>query len=449
MGKSDQEFPGAAQSGSDDSEMTAWKAAIASGDTAATCALAARFVSFEGGRWMAFAGHVAYFYLQSGEPAKAAEVYEEILRRDASNAEARYFAFLARLREGRADAARHHLRTALDQISTLPEALREPTCGYARLLLGFDSAKGRGIVERFFRSFWRGMVWPFLPPPRWSVGEITLALWRWAPVFAPRQFRAPRPWRQLHGDAAAAVGEVRAAAARVVDRRRCSPGEMWVGSVKTHESLRLYSVARWTKPRVVVQVGVFAGYSACLLAEACRRNGEGIVHCIDPNVLHRRISDPMASARELVEDLGLSAYVRFHKGTFATPLWDHQGAPDAEAAPVVGPQVFAEAGRADLVLVDGDHTAPAALADITLAVCHLADGGAILVHDTMSWPQVRLAISAALSENRVGVRSSDDCAFLRPYGRRVLHFFELCPGGIDGLGLLTLSPLPSASAAQD
>jgi predicted O-methyltransferase YrrM len=209
-------------------------------------------------------------------------------------------------------------------------------------------------------------------------------------------------------------------------------------------------VARRAKPRVIVQSGVFAGYSACLLAEACRQNGEGIVHCIDPNVPHRQVSDPMASARELVEDLGLSAYVRFHKGTFATPLWAREErTPGAELAPVVGPQVFAEAGRADLVFVDGDHTVPAVLADITLAVCHLADKGTVLVHDTMSWPQVRLAISAMLSENRVGVRSTDDYAFLRPYGRRALHFFELCPGGIDGLGLLTLSPLPSASAAQD
>jgi hypothetical protein len=210
--------------------------------------------------------------------------------------------------------------------------------------------------------------------------------------------------------------------------------------------MRLYSAVRSRRPRVIVQCGAYAGYSACLLAEACRANGAGVVHCIDPDIPHGGLMDPLGWARELADALGLAERTRFHRGTFATPLWMRgcyrETLPGGEFPPVVGHDVFADVGPADLVFIDGDHMAPAALADLTLAASNLADGGAILLHDTKAWPQVRLAVAAFLTENAVALSIAGGPVGALPYGRRAVRFAELCPEGHDGLGAVALQPIP-------
>jgi len=432
MSESQPKLPQAPATNSIEADLSAWKRAVDSGNQAEVRALAARFLSVEGARWQALAGHVAWYYLRMGEAGQAADIYEELIRRDPANVEPRHFAFMARLLEGREEAALSHLRVALERRDRLPEALRNSVGGFAGLLLDFELHQGRRRqAGRIARAFSKIAAATF-PRSRSALGEAALLLWQWRPGAAPKDFRIDPGRVKPHPEAADAVKRVRTALARVIIRKEGFAEDLWVGSVKPPESVWLYTAVRERRPAVVVQSGVFAGYSACLLAEACRQNGRGVVHCIDPNIPHRHVLDPREWASELAQELGLSQHLRFYAGTFATPLWSRESWMGETLPPVVGYEVFATVGRADLVFVDSDHSTPSALADLTLAACNLAEGGVILLHDTRSWRQVRRAVAALLMENRVD-------SYL-PYGRRTLKFCELCPHGSDGLGMITVGP---------
>lgn len=48
------------------------------------------------------------------------------------------------------------------------------------------------------------------------------------------------------------------------------------------KALTLYNLVLATKPLTILEVGVFGGRSALPMMQACKRNGKGVVHCVDP-----------------------------------------------------------------------------------------------------------------------------------------------------------------------
>lgn len=54
------------------------------------------------------------------------------------------------------------------------------------------------------------------------------------------------------------------------------------GWCETPKAITLYNLVLATKPLVICETGVFGGRSAIALMMACKRNGQGVVHCVDP-----------------------------------------------------------------------------------------------------------------------------------------------------------------------
>jgi predicted O-methyltransferase YrrM len=426
---------GAVQPDSVETDLAEWKRAIESDDKTRVAALIERFLAAADERWLALAGHVAYYYLQVGEPQRAGDLYAEMVRRNPRSTEACYMAFLARLRQGDLAAARIHLSQALDCPQDLSEAMRRDARGYERLLLS-DPPEGGKSPRVANRGLLHRLVERFMPGLDSRLRDLSLLIWQRRPSYLPRDFRPDRQWLVDDDEAAWAITRIRDTLARLTAARGAAPGDVFDVSAKSAETVRLYSLVKLLKPKVIVQAGAFVGYSACILAEACRSNGCGEVHCIDPNLAYESVVEPASWADDLVRALDLSQHVRFHRGTFATPVWFYGShfIPSLDS-PAVGQQVLSETGPADLIFVDADHSASSTLADLVLAASHLAPGGKILLHDTRAWRQVRIAVSTFLSENRFCLNATDGY-FALPYGRRRVRFQELCSHGFDGLGMI-------------
>jgi len=399
-----------------------WHAAVHGADAAQCDALAGDLLASADRKELI--GHIAYYLLEKDQPERALPLYEEILLQDPANDEARFYALRAALRLGRLETARPWLE-ALRNSQNLPDDQRGLVRQFHALL---NESPGDIPPRRWANVFLRHLMPRFDSP---CLGWLSLAAWSRRGVFLPRSSLAKEAVDPaLREEAEAAISFLRGQLACVAERHHLSPRQVWKGSTKIGESVRLYQEVRRRKPRVLVQVGVFAGYSACLLAEACRRNGHGVIHCVDPDLPHRGIASPLSVARELADAAGLATHLRFTSGAFSTPVWPYEPGAPAGEQPVVGPAVLRELGAVDFFFIDGDHCAASTLADLVLATTALADEGVMLLHDTLSFASVRHAVGVLLEEARAG-----QCV---PHGRCRLHYEELGLDGIDGLGRFTL-----------
>jgi hypothetical protein len=68
------------------------------------------------------------------------------------------------------------------------------------------------------------------------------------------------------------------------------------GWAEPPKAISLFNLVVATRPIVVVEIGVFGGRSAIPMIMACKFNGRGIVHCVDP-------WSPEASAAGQVTDI--------------------------------------------------------------------------------------------------------------------------------------------------
>lgn len=55
-----------------------------------------------------------------------------------------------------------------------------------------------------------------------------------------------------------------------------------MGWAELPKAISLYNLVLATRPAVIVEIGVFGGRSAIPMIMACKKNGAGIVHCVDP-----------------------------------------------------------------------------------------------------------------------------------------------------------------------
>ena len=137
------------------------------------------------------------------------------------------------------------------------------------------------------------------------------------------------------------------------------------------ERLLLYSLALGLKPNLCVEIGTFRGGSATILCAAMDDNGHGRLVCVDPEP---RISD--STWRMISHRANL--YQADSPGVLSTiPELTH--------------------GGVDFVLIDGDHSREAVLADVRGVLPFLADQAHLLFHDC-HYREVRQAIEDLLAE---------------------------------------------------
>lgn len=113
--------------------------------------------------------------------------------------------------------------------------------------------------------------------------------------------------------------------------------ELIAGSIKKEDSSLLYNLVIQEKPKIVLQVGTFVGFSTLIIAEALRYNGDGKIFTVDPEISHRKISNPVDIARKACKERGLSDRVEFIKGWFSNvPYWGDKKI----SVEVVGPRTY-------------------------------------------------------------------------------------------------------------
>ncbi|MBI2481554.1 MAG: class I SAM-dependent methyltransferase [Planctomycetia bacterium] len=127
----------------------------------------------------------------------------------------------------------------------------------------------------------------------------------------------------------------------------------------------VYALARHYRPEYIVEVGTFAGGTAVGFANAINENGRGRLICVDQDS-YSNGTFPQVVKRNL-------ARVGFAESKLQLCCGDSK-----EWLPKLGETLK---GKADIVLVDGDHTYEGALIDLTNAVPLVKPGGFILVHD--------------------------------------------------------------------
>jgi hypothetical protein len=156
----------------------------------------------------------------------------------------------------------------------------------------------------------------------------------------------------------------------------------------------LYICVRVLRPRVIVQTGTAAGTSAIAMGLALRANGLGTLYTIDPEPPeYFGVRNPVAIARRLVHAAGLEGVVRFVRGYSTLPL--DAGRMSLPRAPLWRLSAIYRRQRADLLVLDGDHTFLGVYLDLLYGAAGLAPDGprAVVCHDYLGIPEVRRAVA--------------------------------------------------------
>lgn len=148
------------------------------------------------------------------------------------------------------------------------------------------------------------------------------------------------------------------------------------------ERLLLYSLTLGLKPNLCLEIGTFRGGSAAILCAAMDDNGHGRLVCVDPEP---RVADSTWQAIA-------------HRTSL------YQGASPGVLSTI--PELAG--GGVDFVLIDGDHSREAVLADVRGSVPFLADQANLLFHDC-HYREVHQAIEDLLAESP---ESFVDCGVL-------------------------------------
>ncbi len=173
----------------------------------------------------------------------------------------------------------------------------------------------------------------------------------------------------------------------------------------------LHTIVLSSSIRYIIQTGTHAGFSAISMALALRKKGvTGRIDTIDPEPpLYGQevISDPVGIAKKVVRNCGLEDLIKFHKGYSVKP-WD-DGRMDLPEAPHFVLNQLASDRRADMILVDGDHSFEGTYWDLEVGLTALNPNGAkiMFVHDYVSISEVADAVNTWKKKysNRIDFRS--------------------------------------------
>ncbi len=135
----------------------------------------------------------------------------------------------------------------------------------------------------------------------------------------------------------------------------------------------LYGIARFSGARTLVEVGVWKGLTATLLAQAARFNG-GHAWGVD-------VGEFETEARQRVERMGLSEH------------WTYLTCDSAQAGQ------HWEHGPINFLMIDAGHGYESVAADIQAWIPHVAPGAYIFFHDYNLTTGVWRAVNEFLEEN--------------------------------------------------
>ena len=165
------------------------------------------------------------------------------------------------------------------------------------------------------------------------------------------------------------------------------------GSIKLYDALGLRREIRRVDAKSMLEIGAFLGFST-------RWNLASLetvtLTSVDPNLRHRIFDDPRSHVMVFCADYKdrLEIVEVFFASPSDGPLWDYQNyeprlsLEDAKDQVAHVKVIREPIGRYDIIFVDGNHDYRQVSEDLLLALQMVEPGGAIVLHDAISWPDV-------------------------------------------------------------
>lgn len=148
----------------------------------------------------------------------------------------------------------------------------------------------------------------------------------------------------------------------------------------------LYSIVRYYRPKVTLEVGMANGLSTLFIAQALQDNGDGHHFAIDPFQMTEWRGAGLSMLRTAKLD---------HRVDWIEQM-SHQALPQLELTGV----------RAGFVFIDGSHLFDYVLSDF-LCADRLLEIGGIMAFDDSDWPSVRAVLRYALTNRHYDAPFSD------------------------------------------
>ena len=223
------------------------------------------------------------------------------------------------------------------------------------------------------------------------------------------------------------------------------------GSIKLLDALALRDVLMSIKPRNILEVGTFLGFSLRWILNSTASFTPKVTS-LDPRVRHRIFDDVKSHVIDFISEhshrvIFIDAYLsERNDAMFLHDYLNYQPKMDsAKAKDFLNriPIIVEPFANFDFAFIDGDHSYNATLANVALVAQMMPSGGYIVVHDAISWPDVRPALEA--------LGSIDGLRFVEVLGEDFHHWYSehsnfrnlkrhvamsLC----DGLGLIRVEP---------
>jgi predicted O-methyltransferase YrrM len=248
------------------------------------------------------------------------------------------------------------------------------------------------------------------------------------PLDAVRSFR---DYRALRAELAALVRREFAGSSAEE-----SVHEAFSGKINFPDAYVLKRLLRRHRPKEVLEVGSFVGFSTRWILEVVSR-WNGRVTSVDPNIRHRSFDAP-GDVLQRLNARFLAANLDVVHGFFGTPgdvYHDYEHCEPKRTRPFVDELVASRQkiteswGRKfDFIFIDGDHSYEAVKENFRISLHLLRPGGCIAFHDALSWE----GVNDALREIARDHAGSADTKILGKLDHRI--FQGLFGKHTDGIG---------------
>ena len=160
----------------------------------------------------------------------------------------------------------------------------------------------------------------------------------------------------------------------------------WRWALKVMDAVYLAEVLRVIKPKKILEIGAFIGFSTRWLLDQAP---DAHVTSVDPNLNDRWFRSPQTHVKKF--NAQHKHRLKIIEG-FLCKLYDGISFPVHQPVRPNIPVITEPFGEYDFAFVDGDHEFTAVLLNLALVARMMPDGGTIIAHDVLSCPEVAAAI---------------------------------------------------------
>jgi len=179
-------------------------------------------------------------------------------------------------------------------------------------------------------------------------------------------------------------------------------GHAVAGSIKLFDAMSIAAAIDLLKPRKILEIGSFLGFSTRWMLE-CSRPYNTEITSVDPGLRHRIFDDLPGHLAEFNRDFVSEGRLTIRNAFFGLKKTESFYYDYRQFEPVKSEREIEEilAGtplidepfdQFDLIFIDGDHSYPATVNNLALAVQMVRRPGCIIVHDAITWRDVQPAL---------------------------------------------------------